>query len=262
MPSHAHFGFLSAEGAELGASSDAISEAQEFLRKFGYLRRELVGKFSLGTFDDSTQSAIRLYQDFHGLPITGELDAATLAEMSKPRCGFPDFPDIGEYELDGRKWTKRNLTYRFRNFTPDMSQDKQKSAIQQAFELWDRACGLSFSETSGSADIEISFATGDHGDGSSFDGPGRVLAHAFFPPPNGGNLAGDAHFDESEVWETNLPIPSARIDLVTVAAHEFGHSIGLRHSKVRGALMFPTYGGPMRYLHSDDQAGARAIYGS
>lgn len=33
-----------------------------------------------------------------------------------------------------------------------------------------------------------------------FDGAGKVLAHTYFPPPNGATAAGDAHFDESENW--------------------------------------------------------------
>ncbi len=33
-----------------------------------------------------------------------------------------------------------------------------------------------------------------------FDGANKVLAHAYFPPPNGSTAAGDAHFDSSEAW--------------------------------------------------------------
>ncbi|MFQ5910971.1 MAG: matrixin family metalloprotease, partial [Thermoplasmata archaeon] len=55
--------------------------------------------------------------------------------------------------------------------------------------------------------------------------------------------------------------PPSGTDLVTVAAHEFGHALGLKHSNVRDALMFAYYGGLNRSLDADDIAGIRALYG-
>ena len=63
--------------------------------------------------------------------------------------------------------------------------------------MWSRVSSLTFSETTRVSDIEIKFAARYHGDRYPFDGPGKTLAHAFFP--NSG-IGGDAHFDEDETW--------------------------------------------------------------
>lgn len=49
-----------------------------------------------------------------------------------------------------------------------------------------------------------------------------------------------------------------------VAAHEFGHSLGLSHSSVQGAIMYPYYqtlSGDVA-LSGDDVVGIQAIYGN
>lgn len=51
--------------------------------------------------------------------------------------------------------------------------------------------------------------------------------------------------------------------LFEVAAHEFGHSLGLLHSSVKGALMYPWYQGvqPNLVLPDDDRNGIQQMYG-
>jgi len=45
-----------------------------------------------------------------------------------------------------------------------------------------------------------------------FDGAGKVLAHTYYPPPNGGTWAGDAHFDYAENWVTgSAPITNETV---------------------------------------------------
>lgn len=109
------------------------------------------------------------------------------------------------------------------------------------------------------ADIRISWETNNHGDGKPFDGQGWLLAHAFFPPPFSGVLAGDVYFDDDEDWDLN---DDDNIDMETVALHELGHSFGLLHSDDLNSVMHGIHEVERRDLTRDDRDGIRAIYGN
>lgn len=170
-----------------------------------------------------------------------------------------------KYELDGRKWNKTDLTYYFENGTSDIINDNERSAVKSAFTVWSNATNLTFTEvfSANSADVVIKWATGNHGDGSanSFDGTNGVLAHAFYPPPNSGALAGDVHFDDDEMWTDQISSNGYQpIDLVTVAIHEIGHSLGLKHSQEPNAIMYAYYYGSNRQLQCDDLIAIDLLY--
>lgn len=233
-------------------------DAAVYLSHYGYMPSNRMERFGIAARKGlapvgDIENALRHFQRNFGLPITGELDDATVAYMQRPRCGFPD---AGSFVLTGNKWPTNSLTYRINNFTPDITEIVTKLAIADAFQLWSDKANINFRAVVSAADIEIKFGAGEHGDGIPFDGSGGVLAHAYFPGP--GEISGDAHFDEGEQWSNN----GNGIDLMTVAAHEFGHSLGLAHSTIPGSLMFPMYSGIMRALHADDIAGIQTLYGA
>ena len=136
-----------------------------------------------------------------------------------------------------------------------------KQQIEDAFAAWSSVADITFVEV---PDSNTAFnAPGSTGDirigGHAFDGPGGTLAHAFFPPANGGTAAGDIHLDISEDWKIGFGGPG--FDVFQVMAHEIGHSIGLGHSDVHPALMDPIYTEAFRGLQPDDIDGAVALYG-
>uniref|UniRef100_A0A8C9Z1T3 interstitial collagenase n=1 Tax=Sander lucioperca TaxID=283035 RepID=A0A8C9Z1T3_SANLU len=197
-------------------------------------------------------------QRFFGLHITGTLDADTMTMMKKPRCGVPD-TNIASFSTFGKnlKWEKNSLTYRIENYTPDMSVSEVDDSIEKALQVWAKVTPLRFTRIySGTADIMISFSP--HGDFYPFDGPDGTLAHAFAPGPN---IGGDAHFDDDESFTFRS---NTGYVLFLVAAHEFGHSLGLSHSVDPGALMYPvySYNNPDTFvLPRDDVNGIQSLYG-
>ena len=54
-----------------------------------------------------------------------------------------------------------------------------------------------------SADLQIDFLHGYHGDGYPFDGAGGAVGHAFFPSDP--SRAGGVHLDAEEEWAFRQP---------------------------------------------------------
>ncbi|XP_026871243.2 collagenase 3-like [Electrophorus electricus] len=230
--------------------------AKAYLKTLYELKED--NKQSYGRRASEMSQKLTEMQEFFRLNVTGVLDSETLEVMKKPRCGVPD---VSAYAVSPgqHKWSKNQLTYRIENYTPDMTAAEVDDSIHRALQVWARVTPLRFTRIhSGTADIMISFGVGDHGDGYPFDGPNGFLAHAFFPSPG---IGGDAHFDDDETFTFTS---TQGYNLFLVAAHEFGHSMGLEHSKDPGALMHPTYS--YRNINTftlpqDDVNGIQALYG-
>ncbi|KAM3871838.1 matrix metalloproteinase-9 [Diretmus argenteus] len=68
-----------------------------------------------------------------------------------------------------------------------------------------------------------------------------------------------ANYDNDKKWGF---CPDRGYSLFLVAAHEFGHALGLDHSNIREALMFPMYSYVETFsLHEDDVEGIQYLYG-
>ena len=87
--------------------------------KFGYLPR---GDLETGALrsKEEIERAVKVFQRFARLNVTGELDGPTRHQMSKPRCGNADiitndpFP-LGRtkrFVIASSRWKKSHLTFR------------------------------------------------------------------------------------------------------------------------------------------------------
>ncbi|NWW77159.1 MMP3 protein, partial [Climacteris rufus] len=234
---------------------EGIQLIQKFLENYYGFKKD--GESFVWKSNSPMTQKLKEMQEFFGLEVTGKLDPGTLDLVQKRRCGFPDIAGFSTFAGEP-KWAKQVLTYRIVNYTPDLHPADVNAAIKKALSVWSSVTPLRFiKKDRGDADIMISFAARDHNDFIPFDGPGGSLAHAYAP---GKDFGGDAHFDEDETWTKS----TEGTNLFYVAAHEFGHSLGLFHSKDPNALMYPVYrkfDPSVLLLHQDDITGIQYLYG-
>ena len=172
-----------------------------------------------------------------------------------------------QFVLQGNEWTQAangspaTVTYGYSNalngaFT-GVTNAEIRNSIEEGLQLWAAVAPLHFEFSSagngtvlGINDIDYNVAPNaaqiliGH---EFFDGVGSVFGARVLPPPNGQEIAGDIHFDNGDTWDT---IDGVNIfDLVEVATHEIGHTLGLNHqaNPPTDAIMNPFYGAALRW---------------
>ena len=118
--------------------------------------------------------------------MSGKLDNETLNLMESPRCDNPDVqPTSKRQRRNGRnwfsikeqfggtngRWTKNDLTFKIVEYTQQVStsevgccncniaylQLQVHNSLATAMKMWSEVTPLTFTETTGEADIEVSF---------------------------------------------------------------------------------------------------------
>jgi len=218
------------------------------LKQYGYLEvalgitEEEIDESDSIVDESIIRQSLKAFQKRYRLEVTGDLTDETKQLLATDRCGVKDVEyessRAKRYVTSKNKWDKTELTYWYNpeKMTGDLPIETIKRETEESFQMWADHAGVTFREVAEErqADLTLSFEDGDHGDNWPFSGPGGVLAHAAYP------TKGWLHFDDAEDFTSGT---SDGIQFKQVVLHELGHNLGLKHSDVRSATMFPYYFG-------------------
>jgi len=253
-------------------------KCQSYLIKYGYLRIEEQNNIEhpQSITNSNINVGLKNLQKEAGLEETGFLNYETTKLFKTPRCGV-----IGRIEERPSSFVKRQKRFatvqgwstvkneknetvvswsidlsNANKINTNLSSDTIKSIFANALSKWSTTSLLHFKESrSNMTNISIKFAAKNHGDPFPFDGPGNVLAHAYYP---GTSLQGQVHLDLDETWS----LYDDSTSMYHVALHELGHAIGLAHSSQSSSIMYAWYTNPVKYdLSDDDTLAVNSLYG-
>ncbi|XP_047309563.1 metalloendoproteinase 5-MMP-like [Impatiens glandulifera] len=187
--------------------------------------------------------------------------------MVKPRCGFPDLVNgslikhgvklvrdpfkSGLYYGYGKpRWSKLKLYW---SVAPGTRSDAI-NPITYAFYSWQKVTKFNFLRSYGNTDIQISFTSYPSEDYEPFLRHSGIMAYSRLPP------RGTLRFRADAPWTNGAR--ADKMDIETIAVHELGHVLGLKHSIVPSAVMWPysQSGVIKRKLHDDDIYAIQALY--
>ncbi|KAH6855412.1 carbohydrate-binding protein [Chaetomium sp. MPI-CAGE-AT-0009] len=243
-----------------------VTEVHNYLKRFGFMPADASPPSADSAVGEETSTAIKAFQKFFALTVDGVFGPKTRAAMSEARCGFPDLLHAVDFSVSG-PWPSRKLRYAFGKMTRQLPDENvAKAAVRRALNTWANAVpGMEFKlvdiNASPKPDFIIEWRPAADPDHSMVGG---VLAHADFPPGFSIVVTGPplpCHYDDDEHTWVDGAVANG-FDIETIGLHEIGHILGLYHSSVPGAVMFPTVSANLtkRTLTPDDQQGIRNLY--
>ncbi|MED6209850.1 hypothetical protein PIB30_058660 [Stylosanthes scabra] len=233
---------------------DGLHFLKEYLNDYGYIQDN---DSYTDLMDSDTVSAIRSYQTFFNLPVTGHLNYETVEQLLLFRCAVPDLnftynlsPSNNMSWPKGKNWfsNRTNLTY---GFLPESDiPDNYTEVFRDSFQRWSEAMSevvnITFTETRyDDADIKIGFYTFN-----SKTVGGEVVGTSLIElASNDGDdvVVGNMLLDVTKYWalpNDTLKLNSTTleygvIDLGDVVMHQIGHLLGLSHSSHNESVMHP-----------------------
>jgi len=249
----------------------SLAKTVKYLWYFGYLAYEASKVLTI----EDIVNAVKKFQEWFRVDKTqedGKLGLKTLKALQRPRCGHPDctaknctghrpeFLRLAQLQTElKQQWQKRSLNYYIKDYFPTgvFAKSYQTDVYKAAWEAWTSVAKLRVERVTKAADADILICTGQ-GVVDDLDGPGGILAWSLMPEGDDKQL--HMKFDLDETW-VESPADSG-VCLFNVACHEFGHLLGLTHTRKEGALMTPFYNASVsRPQPDDDISRIQKIYG-
>ena len=152
---------------------------------------------------------------------------------------FCRVPDLAIRSANSRlcRWPRgQKVTWTVANPVGRFSREQLQTVYQAAWDAWESVCGVATEHVTSTTSANVVITS------RVIDGDGGVLAEAQLPC---GAVTARTQlqvwFDLSERWVLTEAMPNQMIDLLRVAAHEFGHSLGIGHApRSSENLMAPT----------------------
>lgn len=148
------------------------------------------------------------------------------------------------------------------------------SAVNSAFQSWNDASGVNYRASGRTARgsncvYDPDPVTDEHNivawmESGWREGPSTIGITYFWSLPGDGSLVESDMLLNGDDFQWSTSGSASRMDVESIVAHEAGHFLGMCHTSVAGATMFPTIelgSTQERSLHADDIAGAQFLYG-
>lgn len=222
---------LSSLLAKANQSPEKAVALLEYLKFFGYIASDKDISIS------EVIVAIRRFQEQFGIS-EGDIGAKTIRAMEWPRCAVKE--QMVEAATATKKWGTNDITYYIRRRDSDLAPEVWDACMKKGFDVWSVVTPLKFHKVDKESQANFIIDIGS-GRADDFDGPSGTLAWFQLVPAVNyrGQIIGK--FDVGETWLKDASGNGRGIILPHVAAHEFGHGLGLVHSSRNSALMAPFY---------------------